>query len=59
MIIQYQDNYLNRAVIESSLKPDEEIVCDNATVIADKNGNISWIDNSVPICVIPKEEENG
>lgn len=59
MIQQYFDKNLNKAAIESALKPDEEIVCENATVIADKNGNISWIDNKVPICVITKEKENG
>lgn len=55
MIVQYFDKELNRAAIESSLKHDEEIVCENATVIVDKKGNISWIDNDVPLCVITKE----
>lgn len=56
MIVQYSDNRLNRAVIESSLRYDEEIVCENATVIADKNGNISWINNDVPLCVIVEDK---
>ena len=56
-IVQYQDNKLNRAAIEASLRYDEEIVCENATVIADKNGNITgWINNDVPLCVITKDE---
>lgn len=58
MIVQYSDKKLNRAVIEASLRYDEEIVCKNATVIADKNGNITgWFNNDVPVCVITKEEE--
>lgn len=57
MIVQYSDKRLNRAAIESSLRYDEEIVCENATVIADKNGNITgWFDNDIPVCVITKEE---
>ena len=56
-IVQYQDKNLNRAAIEASLRYDEEIVCENATVIADKNGNITgWINNDVPLCVITKDE---
>lgn len=57
MIVQYSDKRLNRAAIEASLRYDEEIVCENATVIADKNGNITgWINNDVPLCVITKDE---
>jgi hypothetical protein len=57
MIVQYTDKVLNRAAIESSLKHDEEIVCENATVIADKNGNITgWINNDIPLCIFTKEE---
>ena len=57
MIIQYSDRRLNRAAIESSLRHDEEIACENATVITDKNGNITgWINNDVPLCVITKGE---
>lgn len=57
MIVQYSDKKLNRAVIEASLRYDEEIVCENATVIADKNGNITgWFNNDIPVCVITKEE---
>lgn len=57
MIIQYSDKRLNRAAIESSLRYDEEIVCENATVIADKNGNITgWFDNDILVCVIANDE---
>lgn len=57
MIVQYSDKKLNRAAIESSLRYDEKIVCENATVIADKNGNVTgWFNNDVPVCVITKEE---
>ena len=58
MIIQYMNKDLNRAAIESSLRCDEQIVCENATVIADKNGNITgWINNDIPLCVFTKEDE--
>ena len=57
MIVQYPNRHLNRMAIESSLRMDEEIACDNATVIVDKNGNVTgWFDNDVPVCVITKEE---
>ena len=55
-MIQYLDKNLNRMAIESSLKYDETLVCENATVIADSKGNISWINNDIPICVFEKEE---
>ena len=54
MIVQCP-SWFNNNVIESSLKHDEEIVCRNATVIADKNGNISWVDNDVPLCAITED----
>lgn len=57
MIIQYEDKRLNRIAIESSLRHDEEIACENATVIVDKSGNVTgWFDNNVPVCVITKDE---
>lgn len=56
MVIQYDDKRLKRIAIESSLRHDEEIVCENATVIVDKNGNVTgWFDNNVPVCVITKD----
>lgn len=57
MIIQYSDKMLNRKVIESSLRHDEKIACENATVVVDMNGNVTaWFDNDVPVCVITKDE---
>ena len=57
MIVQYSDKRLNRVAIEASLRHDEEIVCENATVIVDKNGNVTgWIDNDVPLCVITEDK---
>lgn len=57
MIVQYADKRMNRAAIEASLRHDETIVCENATVIADKNGNVTgWFNNDIPVCVIAKEE---
>ena len=39
-------------IIEQSLKHDEEIVCNNATVIADKYGNVTaWVNNDEPLCL--------
>lgn len=57
MFVQYSDKRLNRAIIEASLRRDERVVCENATVIADKNGNITgWLDNNVPVCLIAKDK---
>ena len=53
--MQYSDKRLNRMAIESSLKYDEEIVCENATVVVDSKGNISWFDNNIPLCVITED----
>lgn len=40
-------------------KPDEEIVCSNATVVVDKRGEISWYNNKrVPYVVRKDEDEN-
>lgn len=56
MIVQYSDKRLNRMAIENSLKHNEKIVCENATVIADENGNITgWFNNDIPVCVVTKE----
>lgn len=58
MIMQFQNKKLNRAAIEASLRHDESIVCENATVIADKNGNVTgWINNDIPLCVILRDDE--
>lgn len=38
------------------LKPDEKIVCANATVVEDGKGEISWFDNDKPLCIAAKEE---
>ena len=38
------------------IKPDEKIVCTNATVIEDSKGEISWFDNDKPLCVAAKGE---
>lgn len=55
-MIQYMDKNLNRMAILSSLRKDETIVCENATVVVDGNGNFSfWVDNDVPLCIIEKD----
>ena len=54
-IIQFSSNELNEMAIEQSLKHDEEIVCRNATVIVDSKGNISWIDNQIPLPIIVED----
>lgn len=59
-MIQFPNKELNRMAILSSLRKDEIIVCENATVIVDGNGNFScWFNNDVPLCVIEKEEDDG
>lgn len=58
MIVQFADKQINRSIIEASLRHDETIACDNATVIVDKNGNVTgWINNNAPLCVVVKENE--
>lgn len=47
---------LKPAVIPSAMKPDERIVCTNATVIMDGKGNISYFNNETAICVIGEEK---
>ncbi len=37
-------------IVEDSLNKDEEVVCRNATVIADSKGNLSFIDNGKGFC---------
>lgn len=55
-IIQYEDKRLKRIAIESSLRHDEEIACENATVIVDKDGNVTaWFNNDVPVRMIVED----
>ena len=55
---QYTAPILKRAAVEASLRHDETIICTNATVIVDGEGNVSgWFDNAAPVMVIGKEEE--
>lgn len=57
MITQFPIDEMNQKAIEMSLKHDEEIVCQNATVVVDSKGNISWLDNNVPLCVITEDND--
>lgn len=45
------------ADIESMLAADETVVCRNATVIVNKRGTVSWLDNAKPIQIIKNTEE--
>lgn len=54
-MIQFTNKEMNRMAIKSSLKYDEEIVCENATVIVDSKGNISWVNNDIPIGIFEAE----
>ena len=59
-MIQFTDKNLNRIAILSSLRSDETIACENATVVVDGDGNFScWFNNDVPLCIIEKENDNG
>lgn len=58
MIIQYIDKTLKRVAIESSLKHDEIIACENATVIVDKDGNVTgWFNNDSPVSMIVEDDK--
>lgn len=48
-----QSPALNPKAIEMALKPNERIVCTNATVAVDENGNVSaWFRNDVPLVIV-------
>lgn len=53
-IIQYP-NELNLLAIQSAMKPDERIVCTNATVVMDSRGELSYFRNDTPICIIMED----
>ena len=46
---------LQQKAIELSLAHDEEVVCRNATVIVNKNGDISWVDNNTPLTFVEED----
>jgi len=56
-IAQYP-NLLNLLAIKAAMKPDERIVCTNATVIVDSNDRISYFRNDTPVCMIGEEEDS-
>ena len=50
---QYMDPVKNRAAVNKTLRHDEHIECTNATVICDKEGNVSgWFDNDNAVCFL-------
>jgi hypothetical protein len=49
------DKPFNRFAIEQAMKHDEEIVCTNATVVMDSNGNLSYFNNDNLVCMISEE----
>lgn len=53
------DRDLNVLALKMALKKDEEVVCTNATVVMDKNGNLSYFDNDNLLTIIAKEDANG
>lgn len=55
MTIQQYPGPLNLLAIKAAMKPDERIVCTDATVVMDSKGNISYFRNDTPVCVIWKE----
>jgi hypothetical protein len=42
---------------EMALKPGETIECRNATVLMDKRGEISWVNNNCPMQIVPNTED--
>ena len=38
-------------------KPDEEIVCSNATVVVDKRGEISWYNNKTRPYIVKNRDD--
>lgn len=55
-IAQYP-SLLNLLAIKAAMKPDERIVCTNATVVMDRNERISYFRNDTQVCVIWKEKD--
>ena len=49
---------LHSLAIMQAIKPDERIVCTNATVIMDSKGNISYFRNDTPVCLVNTEGEH-
>lgn len=49
---------LNLLAIKATIKPDERIVCTNATVVMDSNDRVSYFRNDTPVCVIGKEDDD-
>jgi len=47
-----------RRLIESLLKNDEVIVCENATVVMDSSGNLNYYSNDIPLNFLETEGEN-
>ena len=43
--------------LRDSLRPNERIVCRNATVIEDDIGNISWLDNDGMVLITVEEND--
>lgn len=56
MTIHQYSGPLNFIAIQQALKPDEKIVCTNATVAVDQSGNVTaWFNNDVPVCLLSEK----
>ena len=50
-----KEHFSNSHTIQQAMKPDERIVCTNATVVMDGRGELSYFDNEGGICLIEEE----
>lgn len=55
MTITQYPGELNRLAIQQAMKPDERIVCTNATVVMDGNERLSYFDNDKAVCLIEED----
>lgn len=49
--------YLKQLAILQAMKPDEQIVCTNATVVMDSKGNLSYFNNDSVVSIITTGEK--
>ena len=54
--MRMEQRTVNKHTIRQALKPDERIVCENATVIMDGQENLSYFNNDGAICLMNSSE---
>ena len=56
-IMQVPDSALQRKLFEKTLRADEHIACENATVVTNADGVVTaWFRNEQPLCFISTGE---